>query len=245
MRTTVTLAAAVLAAVGFALPAAGDDDRVRVFVNGAFTPGSLDYSQVRTFTQFAEEGRIESTYSADKGIGGELGFQWTFHGHLGLVASVGFQSRDASAAFSAAFPHPLYLDHDRTASGTRDSLSYKETAGHLDLGYTTRSGGWQISLFAGPSLVNAKSDFVTDVPYTQSYPFDEVTVSGVTLGKSSDTAFGFNLGGSLDYRLSPKFGLGVQARYTHATAQVAPAGGPTIDIDAGGFQVAVGFRLFF
>jgi opacity protein-like surface antigen len=244
MRATSLLAALALGAFASA-PLLAADDHFRLFLNGSFTPGSLDFSQVRTFTQFAEEGRIESRYSADKGWGGELGVQWTFGAHLGVAASVSFLSRDDGASFSAAFPHPLYLDHDRTASGTSGGHSYHETAGHLDLAYTHRSGSWQVSLFAGPTLVDVKADLVTDVPYTQSYPYDQVTVTGVNVGESSDTAFGVNLGGGLDYRLSPRFGLGAQVRYTHATAKVAPAGGPTVEIDAGGFQVAAGVRVFF
>ena len=244
MRTTWPIAVLALGALATAPPAAADD-RVRVFVNGAFAPASLDFSQVRTFTEFAEQGHIDSQYTADKGWGGDLGFQWTIHGKLGVAASVSFLSRDDAASFSAAFPHPLYLDHDRTATGTRGQLSYHETAGHLDFAYAHRMGSWLVTLFVGPSLVDVKADFITAVPYTHAYPYDEVTVSGVDVGSSSDTAVGFNLGGGLDYRLGTRFGLGVQARFTHATAKVAPAGGPTIAIDAGGFQVALGVRIFF
>jgi opacity protein-like surface antigen len=244
MRTTAPLAAVAFGVLACAAPAVADD-RVRLFLNGAFNPGSLDFAQVRTFTEFSEQGRIDSRYTAGKGLGAELGVHWTFSGHLGVAASVSFSSRDDAASLSAVFPHPLYLDRDRQASGTRDSLAYRETAGHLDLAYAHRSGSLQVSLFAGPSLVGVKADFVTGVPYTQAYPYDEVTVSGVDVGKSSDSAFGFNLGGGLDYRLSPRFGLGAQVRFTRATAKVAPAGGPTIEIDAGGFQAGLGVRVFF
>lgn len=245
MTTRISLAGLVLSAAGFVAPATGAD-RARIFLNGAFDVGSVDYSQSRTFKEFAEDAKLDTQYSAGSGKGVELGFHYRIKGRIGAMASVSFMSRDASASVSASLPHPLYLNQPRQASTTKDGLSYGETTVHVDFVYAIPAGkSLEFFLFAGPSYASVKADVVTRLNYQQSYPFDTVTVAGVDQSEVSDSAFGFNVGGGADYRLGKRFALGAQARFTSASAKLAPAEGPTIDIDAGGFQVAVGVRVSF
>ena len=221
--------------------------RMRLFVNGTFTPGSIDFSQSRTFSKYAEDGRIDSEYSADRGLGFEAGLHYRFKPRLGALLSFATASRDGSVSYSASVPHPLYLDRDRTVSGTEDGLSHSETAFHLDFVYQIPSGGFEVLFFAGPSLVKVKTEVLSSIDYRDTYPYDEVSVTGLTLTEVSDSAFGFNLGAGLDYRFgkSRQFGIGLQLRYTTASLTVAPPEGPPIDITGGGFQAAAGLRLSF
>lgn len=245
MKTKLTLAVLVLSAAGSVAPAAGAD-RVRIVLNGAFDTGSLDYAESHTFKAFAEEGKIDTEYSTSTGKGFELGLHWRFKGHLGVMASVASTNRDGTASVSASLPHPLYLNQPRQATTTQEGLSYRETTIHVDFVYTISSGkSLEFFLFAGPSFVKVKSDLVTQLNYNQSYPYDEVTVTGVDLSNVSNNVVGFNVGAGLDFRIGKNFGLGAQVRYTTASVKLAPPEGSTISIDAGGFQAAVGVRLFF
>lgn len=239
-------AAAVVAADVSAKPAAATG-RARIFLNGASTPGSIDFAQTRTFRQYAEDGRVDTQYSADGGLGFELGFHYRFKRRLGAMLSVATASRDGALSYSATVPHPLYLDRARQVSGTQQGLSYSETAVHLDFVYSVQSGSLEVLFFAGPSLVSVKTDLVSRLDYHDVYPYDEVSVSAVNLAEVSDSGFGFSLGAGLDYRFgkSKRFGIGAQLRYTTATATLAPAEGPTIDVDAGAFRASAGVRLFF
>ena len=221
-------------------------ERGRIFLNGTIAFGSIDFAQTRTFKEFAEEGKVASQYSTGSGTGFELGLHWRFKGRLGAMASVSRVGRDGTASVSASLPHPLYLDRPRQATTTKEGLSYRETTVHLDFVYAIPSGKrLELFLFAGPSFVDVKTDLVTKLNYRQAYPYDEVSVSGVDLAEVGDSGFGFNLGGGLDYRFGKRFGLGAQVRFTTASAKLAPPQGPTVDIDAGGFQAAMGLRVSF
>jgi opacity protein-like surface antigen len=235
LLVTVLLAASTASAADFTLS-----------LNGVFAPSSVTYDSVRTFNAFAEEGSITTTYDAGSGPGFEAGLVWNFSKSLGIGLSGGVVSRDTGADYDARVPHPLFLVRDRTAEGTLDSLDYQEQQGHLDLVYTGRSGSLDFSVFAGPSYFNVSSDLLGQPDYDQSYPFDSITVTNVPALSFDDTGFGFNVGAGVAYRFSKSVGFGVQGRFSRATLELAPeTGQDTVEIDAGGFQIAGGLRIYF
>jgi len=221
--------------------------KLRIFANAAFSTGSIDYSQTRTFRQYQEDGQVAFEYGAESGLGFELGLHYRFNPRLGAMLSFGTGSRDATATYTATVPHPFFLSRPRTVSGTEDGFSFKETLVHLDFVYRIESGPIEVHLFAGPSYVSVNAEVVSSLDYRETYPFDTLEVSRVNRAEPSDNGFGFNVGAGLDYRFGKtrRFGLGAQVRYTGATLTLAPAEGPTIDVKAGGFQAAAGLRVYF
>lgn len=220
--------------------------KFKLMLSGAFGVTSLDFTGIRTFKEFAEDGQIAADYTDDAGPGFEAGLSYRLGRHFAVAASFGLLTRDGAADFQAALPHPLYLDKDRKVDSSIDGLSYQELAGHLDLVLTGRSGRFDFAAFAGPSFFKVKSDLIEPLQYTHEYPFDTVTVTAVPTASVDDTAFGFNVGASADYRLSDHFGLGTQVRFSRAKAELVPAGGGgAVEVDAGGLQVAAGIRVYF
>lgn len=243
MRTArvVLVTSSLLAAAG----AAGASD-FTLAVQGAFAPQSTDFSGSRRFTEFAEEGRIDSDYDVGSGPGFEAGLTWNFKPRLGVALSGGLVTRDTNAAFRASLPHPLYLDRDRQAEGTVQNLEHRELTGHLDLVYTGRSGSLDFSVFAGPSYFQVKSDLLGQPQYAQTYPYDTVSSVSPPAPSADDTGFGFNVGAGVAYRFSQSVGFGVQGRFSRATIELVPASGAdTVEFDAGGLQVAAGIRIYF
>jgi hypothetical protein len=241
-----TFAALVVSSLAAASAHAADESRFTLSVNGVFAPSSVTYDSVRTFDAFAEQGRIEAAYDAGSGPGFEAGLVWNFTRSLGVGIAGGVVSRDVSADYQARVPHPLFLSRDRTAEGTVDGLDYQEAQGHLDLVYTGRSGSFDFSLFAGPSYFSFSSDLLGEPAYDQSYPYETITVTNVPAVSSDDTGFGFNVGAGLGYRFNQRIGFGVQGRFSRATIELVPvAGQDTVEIDAGGFQIAGGLRIYF
>jgi opacity protein-like surface antigen len=236
-----------LALLALAMPGAPAlaAERVRVLAGVAFDVSSIDFSQSSDFQQYAETGHLESQYTTKSGVGGELGVHFRFTKHLGAMLSGSSVSRDSSVSVSATVPHPFFLNQPRSATGDKTGLKYKETTARLDLVYAFRSGPVEIFLFAGPALVKVETDLVSNVTYRDVYPYDEVAVSTIDVAKVSDNPVGFSGGGGLDWRISDRFGLGAAGRFTSANAKLAPPDGPTIDVDAGGFQATVGIRVFF
>jgi opacity protein-like surface antigen len=244
-RIEVAVLSALLAAVATSAPA-DDGSRFKLYLTGAFGVQSLDFSGTRTFTEFAEEGQVAADYTEDSGPGLEGGLSYRLGSHLSVALMGSYLKRDGSASYQANLPHPLYLDKDRVVSDNVSGLDYNEMAGHLDLVVSGRSGSFDFSGFAGPSVFKVKADLIGQPTYTQSYPFDSVTVTSVPAASAQKTAIGFNVGAGLDYRLSEKFALGVQARFSRGTAKLKPEGGSDeIEVDAGGLQVGAGIRVFF
>jgi hypothetical protein len=165
---------------------------------------------------------------------------------FGLAVALGYLKRSESVTFTAALPHPFYFGRPRPASGTANGLSYSETAGHLDLVVVPASGRHlEVSLFAGVSLIKVRADLIDHIQYTQTYPYDVVSEVSAPSAPFLDNPFGFNLGASLDGRLSQHVALGAQGRFSRARARLHPSAGNTLGLDAGGFQVGAGIRFLF
>jgi hypothetical protein len=192
-----------------------------------------------------EDSTLNAAYEVKAGPGFEAGLQYRFLRHIGAAVSFAAASHDATLSLDTGLPHPLYFNQKRQVSGSSDSLSHKESAIHFDLVYTGRSGSLEFAVFAGGSKIKVETDVVDHVEFSQAYPFDSATLTALPLKRLSDSPLGFNVGGSLYYGLGRKFWLGAQARFSRATAKLSPTAGQSIDLDAGGFEVAAGLRIYF
>ena len=241
-----TLAVLALSTLAAAAASAADEPRFTVSLNGAFAVTSTEYDSVRTFNAFAEEGRIETAYDAGSGPGFEAGFAWNFKRNLAVGLAGGMVTRDTSGEWTASVPHPLFLNRNRIAEGTEEDLEYTESQVHLDLIYTGRSGSFDFSAFAGPSFFNVSADLLGQPDYDQSYPFETITVTDVPALAFDDNGFGFNVGAGVGYRFTDSIGVGLTGRFSRATIELVPqTGADTVEVDAGGFQVAGGLRIYF
>jgi len=220
-------------------------DRLRVQLNGAFDVTALSYGQSSAFTEYLEAGSLSTDYEAEGAVGFDVGLQVRLFGPLGLMASYSAVERDASGSFAFEVPHPLYFDQPRTASGDLQALAYSEKVVHLGVGYAGGSSNLDVALYGGVSLFTVETELLEDVDYAQSYPFDSISVTGTPRSTQKQSPTGFHVGGRIDYRFSHVVGLGVQARFSRATVELVAPDDSTADLDAGGFQVAAGLRLYF
>lgn len=225
----------------------GAGKRFRAILNGAFAPTSLSYSETRSFTEFAEPGTLAASYKDDPAPGLDLGLQYNFTKHLGVLAGFSRVSRSGGGSFSASLPHPLFFNQHRKADGSLEGYEYVESAGHLDLVASRASGAFEFAIFAGATRFSVKTDVVDRLQYSHSYPYDSVTVTGTPKKRFSQSPTGFNVGGRLDYGLgrAKRVGVGLQLRYSRASVEIAPTEGNSFKFDAGGLQVGLGARLFF
>ena len=228
------------------VPSSPPPTRVAIFLNGAFAPSSLNIDQTLSFTEFAETGSVDVKYAYAHGWGGELGLRYFFLRELGVEVGGSFLKRSGSADYSGKFPHPLYLNRPRTAAGTQDSLSYQETAGYFNLVYGGATGKLGYAIFGGVAYFFKIEPDLLGVPvYTQTYPYDTITVTSVPTTRPSEKKVGFDVGGELEYRFTENAGAAVGVRYSKATADFALPDANTLSIDAGGLYVTVGLRFRF
>jgi hypothetical protein len=223
-------------------PAVGS---VRLYVQAGFVPGSSTFSETRTFTEFAEQGHIDSRYTEDPGPAFEAALAWRLSRRLGVVAAVSILRRKEGGSFAAALPHPLYFGAPRAAAGDFSGRREGETSVHLDLAWMGGSRRVQWMALAGPSLIGVDADLVSSVQYTQAYPYDSVTVTGTPFAATRGHALGFNVGAGLDVQLAPHFALATLARLSRATVPLQATTDDRVRVTGGGAALQAGLRLDF
>jgi len=219
--------------------------RFRILADLVVVPLSLEYRQDKSFREYNEDATLTVQHQAKTGLGGSLGFEYDFSEHFGAIVTLGLVSRSAAATYDAALPHPLYFDQKRLVTGEVSGTSYRETTGELDVAYLGKAGRLSYSAFAGPSFFSTSADLVNSVQYSQSYPYDTVTVNTVPTSSRSKTGIGVNLGASVDYSLGGILSLGGKVRYSRAKITLESGPGDEVEVDAGGLQVSLGLRLRF
>ncbi len=244
--------AAIAAAALFALllaPGASaqveSSKKGKFFVNGTLGLSTLDFAESWTFTEFVEEGTINASYSAEPSPGFEVGLAYEFMSHFGLRTSLTMAEYDESASYSASLPHPLYFDSPRQAEGDIQALSFKERVVYVDLVVSGAAGPLDLAAFGGVALVKVEGNLLQQINYSHSYPYDSVTVDSVPTTVVEDSAVGFDVGVSVDYRLGRYLGLGAQLRFSRATAELTHPDREIIEVETGGLQAAAGLRFRF
>lgn len=248
VRQSTAVAAPVLL-IGFALlgsaASAAAQSRAMVTINGAYQATPVDFTDNVAFTKFVEDGDLDASYTRQTGPvidGGVAVHVWR---NLGIGVAVSAYSKAGAASVDARIPHPFFFNRDRSVSGAAAGLTSKETAVHLQAVVTIPvSPAIDVSVFGGPTWFNVTQDLVTDVSFTQTYPFNSATFSGATTAQQSGSAIGFNAGIDAAFYFSTHVGVGVMARFSQAAIDLPRAGG-LVSVDAGGLQTGGGLRIRF
>lgn len=242
-RWIATLAFVVASANRPALAQSTPTERVAVTVDIGAELGSKGFSQTVTFEAFSEDGSLTTQYSIPAGPQTEGNFVVRLWRGLGVGVAGSFVSGSPAAQITGSIPHPLLANQPREISGSKAAL-HSETAVHLQAVYWMRpSDQVDVMVSAGPSIMRIQQDFVTDVTYTQSFPYDTATYQDATLTRARETAFGANVGAELDWRVLRHVGVAAVGRYSRAKATFADTGVPGITV--GGFHLGGGIRLLF
>jgi hypothetical protein len=101
----------------------------------------------------------------------------------------------------------------------------------------------ELVVSGGPSVFRVDQDFVSDVAYTQEYPYDTATFEGASLVRQRKTVIGGNIGGEVGWRITRHLGLAGAVRYSHASAEFAGTSAQPVPV--GGVHVGGGVRLLF
>jgi hypothetical protein len=217
-------------------------------VNASFWPVRTSFSDAQTFTEYAEETTLHTSYEAGTAVGPDVALQVSLFHALGLLVGYSHAGRDVTGEVDVSRPHPLYLNRHRSASSEISGYGLTEGALHLDLAYARAAGHLDWALFAGATLFQVEADLLQRPAYDDVYPYDELSITSTPATTFKESPTGFNVGGRLDYRFGSgrRFGAGVQALYS--TARVKMKAEPTATearFDAGGLSVGAGLRVYF
>jgi hypothetical protein len=221
-------------------------DRLRVSVNAAAQVTSRTLTQSFSVPINVESASISTSLDLKSAPMFDIGASYRIVKRLAVGVSATSLSRDIDGTLDAKIPHPFFFSTFRPVSGDLSGLTNKEVGAHIYAMYFIPAGDkLDIGVFGGPSHFSVKQEFVTDVDYTSSYPFDTATLTGAPTETISMGATGFNIGTDVSWRLSKVLAVGGLIRFTRASTTFTVANGNTIDADIGGLQTGAGVRILF
>ena len=241
-------AAIVLLTLATAGNAFAQSDRFRIHLDGGGQFSSIAFDTSATKTVYIENAVIGGSYDVTRGLAIDGGIGVRLVGGIGVGVSVSSFMQAHDAAVSAAIPHPFFFRTPRTIIGTATGLRHDELVTHLQGLYTLHpSRRLDVVLSAGPSFFRVQQDVVTDVVFTDTYPYDTPAFTSATAQRvRAKNKVGYNAGADVGIRLARHAGVGASVRFSRADMSLTmPNSTTTVSMDAGGTQVVGGLRLFF
>ena len=151
-----------------------------------------------------------------------------------------------TAEIEEQVPHPFLFGQMRTLKGTATDLSRDEVAVHFQAAAVAPIGRrLQIGVAGGPSFFKLKQTFVTDVAYTQEYPYDIVTYTSATTALSEKNRWGFHVQGNVTVMVDRHLGVDGFVRFSQATVRFTGPDDAAFTVPVGGVHVGIGIRAQF
>ena len=218
---------------------------VWIAINGGYQATTTEFDQSFTFDLNREQGDTRVTYPVDAGVLFDGGVGVRLWRGLGAGVAVSRFVRDGTASTTTRLPHPFFFNQPREITGDAD-ITREETGIHVQALYALPlSGSLQVVLSGGPSFLDVNQTLVERVNYTEEYPYDTATFTGVDTERANASAIGFNVGADVKWMFTRNVGVGGMVRFTKATVDLDAPNGGALSIDAGGAQAGAGIRFAF
>jgi hypothetical protein len=210
-----------------------------ISLNWSWQSASDSFSDQITFENVnLETSRYTSSYEVESNSSFDLGGAVRLWQGLGAGVAVSRFKDSRDIAIEGTIPHPFFFGRDRAISGTAPG-EREELAVHVDAVYFVPIGRkMQLLVFGGPTFFNAKQSVVTDVDYTEQYPYDEAVFSQATVVTEKESKVGFNVGADFGYYFTDAVGVGGIVRFARAKVPFSLG-----DLDVGGVSAGVGVRI--
>jgi len=236
-------------ATGKKAPARVASARKKLYIRlgAGYATKSFDYDNSWSFPMYGESGSASEKYAVDaSGVAFDVGVGFMITPALGVELSFTPASGKSKGTFEATFPHPFYFDLPREKSWTNNGLKYSASEISLDLVYaipvTRRIGAYFCA--GGTYFMGVKIESLKSVDWAEiGYPYFDLNVTPQYASYSA-SAFGFNAGGGLDYRLSGGMSVNLNARYSSGSAKLKIEGNK-VTVPAGGLRATAGIKFAF
>lgn len=166
-------------------------------------------------------------------------------GNLGASLALSYLSKGGTADVTAAIPHPFYFGRPRTIEGRSAGVSHAELGTHAGLTYLIVSRRIDLALSGGATFFKLDQSLVSDVDYTESFPYDTAAFSRATLELVSASKTGYHAGADVAWKLSPRWGVGGLLRFSRARVPLTLEGEDAGTVPLGGLQAGGGVRVMF
>ncbi len=216
-----------------------------VAVNGAYQLSSESFSESVTVRENAEDGRLQTSYTVRRAPGLAISGGGMITPRFGVGASVSRFTKRTPGALTADVPHPFFFGRPRAISGEAGDLEREEFAIHLQLRATVPlTRRIELSVGGGPSLFRIRQGLVSDIAYTEVYPYDVATFRSADVVTATESALGFNAGADGTFFFTRAIGLGVSATFARSSVDL-PVNERVLRVDVGGLSTAAGLRFRF
>jgi hypothetical protein len=223
-------------------------DRLRIDLDVGVQVSSRAFDTSATKPVYLENATIDASYKVTHGPAINGGVSVRIAGDVSVGVMVSSVTENTDAAVSAAIPHPFFFRTPRTITGTAPALHRDELVTHILGIYTLHPGrAVELALSVGPSFFRVRQDIVSDITFTDTYPFDAPAfTSAASQRVTASNKAGFNVGADVGLRLARHAGVGASVRFSQAIVPLmVPNSTTTVSVDAGGTQIAGGLRLYF
>jgi hypothetical protein len=158
-----------------------------------------------------------------------------------LAVGIGYTRVASSGDLSvdADIPDPLVFDSPRHVTALVPDAKHTQTSIHL-------MGTWMmpvtdkidVGFQFGPTIFLVSQDLPAGFDIQEPTP----TVASTSVEKEDKTTVGIHFGADMTYLITPRYGVGVLARYTWGSADL---GGASESVTVGGLQIGAGLRVRF
>jgi hypothetical protein len=203
------------------------------------------YTSTATFKVHAEDASLNA--EASIGVGPVFAARggvrvWK---NLALGGGLAVASTNQSLAVTGRLPHPFQFNQFRQVEGSADGLARLETMAAFEASWLTAvTRRIDMFVFGGPAYIRVRQDMATKISFTESYPYDSATFTGVETASLSGGALGVTAGVDVAYLLTRRLGVGGELRYSYAKTTLTPSAQPS-RVPLGGLQVACVARVLF
>jgi hypothetical protein len=238
-----SVAISFLLANGASTPALAQtvpDDRVAVGFTAGLGVPSTTFTQNVTFELYSETGSLTSAFSGSASPSFDGGGTVRLWRSVSVSVAGSYLKDAGTAQVSASLPHPLVFNQPRQISGTAP-LTHSENVLHIDAAYWLQlSRQLSVTISGGVSHFRVNQDFVTDVNYSETFPYTTATFESADTVREHASATGFNVAGDAGWRVWGKLSVVGAVRYSRAHATFDALGAP---IAVGGIHLGGGVRL--
>lgn len=217
-----------------------------LIVNGGYQLTSNNFTDGATRRQYAEDGRVDTTYKVNAGPAFNVAAGARVWKALGVGVGVSRFSTSTPATLTGSVPNPFFFNQPRSISGSVGGLKREELAVHVQARGMLEAGPrLEVMAFGGPSFFQVKQSVVTDFSISESYPYDAATFQSAITTQSTTSKIGVNAGGDVAFFFTRQVGVGVTAQFAGTTVEIEGVGGAKHDLKVGGGTVGGGLRIRF
>lgn len=238
----------ITALVVVARPALAQDrwaGRARVSLNFGSQIQTERLSESLTLTKYLEPAPIIAEMPKAALPFVDIGLAIRLAGNLGAAVAFSYLTNMDDANVRADIPHPFYFGQPRAIAGTAARLRHREAAAHTNLVYVIASPRIDLMLFGGSSFFTVEQSFVSDVIFSEAYPYDTAAFASATLRRERESKVGYNVGADVTWKASSRWGVGGLLRFARARMPFTVEGHDIGRVDVGGLQASGGLRLLF